>query len=840
MEPTDQDIESFIAVSDLTREEAIQWLKAYDNDPEKCANAWLDDPGSLQKKVRSAVEFIAGLDMRLLKLVIQLSQTNWDEAQFHSDNAGIAGQQVPFHHPDSLGPDVFNNTAPSRPPSRVSTTADDIRYPYRTGPDKQLTLQEQEDQDFQYAMNLSTSQTQDQETGVTASDQSYFGPVRHEHQETKNWIMTYSKPTAKEVLLNPEPKDRQRSPDTPAFLKPSPIGHRLSALLTILHSIPVSREAFLNREHIKTDYGYHSEWWDGTSIESSWVFDEQDPAATESGDIIYELQRLMAFLSHTERAYGSTEALFNLPSIRCVEGDHLIPHFLQSWKAAATHYDPASPLAHVFTTEGVRTASDESNTPLKQQTCCLDLYINNEIAFTGQTIYDALDDMLWPSPDPTESGEVYLETVADVLVLQVTRQSEAGSGLGIKIPITWYSDRYLQPARKFVKQMLKDKAALKNEITRLDDEKAKLTRFNANGAGGRSFETVNLLDAAKSYFEKRASTLDALETAGGDEPEVTSTGFNGHTMLAEELKELSGRVTERLRDESKTRAMKQLHDLSRLFTVASENPDQPPYHRYTLRGVCAEHHTVFIQIKSESDSEDDDTNTEKADWQWWKLEYHYDVSQAVSRTKVREIEVLKAAKDDARTALLVYASDQAMTWKTESVPSQLLDFVRVDNLSFAAELESSTSPKPMTPTKRKADDQGDDDYDEDFQQYARSPPKDRATESGAEDPVLPWSSGPAPPAGVLAPRATRLNADSYDNYIPTSLRGPEPALSPSSMLLDDEDRLGETSGQEMQDKGAGRGLVQRGSGTGAYKLGSYVPEISMDDEESSDLEVQRP
>ncbi|KAI4165742.1 MAG: hypothetical protein LQ342_000685 [Letrouitia transgressa] len=57
MEPTDSEIETFIAVSDLTREEAIQWLKAYDNDPEKCANAWLDDPGSLQKKVRSAVEF---------------------------------------------------------------------------------------------------------------------------------------------------------------------------------------------------------------------------------------------------------------------------------------------------------------------------------------------------------------------------------------------------------------------------------------------------------------------------------------------------------------------------------------------------------------------------------------------------------------------------------------------------------------------------------------------------------------------------------------------------------------------------------------------------------------
>lgn len=83
--------------------------------------------------------------------------------------------------------------------------------------------------------------------------------------------------------------------------------------------------------------------------------------------------------------------------------------------------------------------------------------------------------------------------------------------------------------------------------------------------------------------------------------------------------------------------MKQLHDLSRLFTVASEDPDQPPYHRYTLRGVCAEHHTVFVQMRNESDSEDEDTNIEKVDWQWWKLEYHSDVSQAVSRTVSRTI-----------------------------------------------------------------------------------------------------------------------------------------------------------------------------------------------------------
>lgn len=39
--------------------------------------------------------------------------------------------------------------------------------------------------------------------------------------------------------------------------------------------------------------------------------------------------------------------------------------------------------------------------------------------------------------------------------------------------------------------------------------------------------------------------------------------------------------------------------------------------------------------------------------------------------KVREIEVLKAAKDDSKNATLVYASEKAISYQVEDLPSQL-------------------------------------------------------------------------------------------------------------------------------------------------------------------------
>ena len=63
----------------------------------------------------------------------------------------------------------------------------------------------------------------------------------------QKWTMTLHGTFAQEIIAKPDPPDRQRAPGSPAFFKPCRGGDRLPALIKILHSIPMGREALLCR-----------------------------------------------------------------------------------------------------------------------------------------------------------------------------------------------------------------------------------------------------------------------------------------------------------------------------------------------------------------------------------------------------------------------------------------------------------------------------------------------------------------------------------------------------------------------------------------------------------------
>lgn len=78
-------------------------------------------------------------------------------------------------------------------------------------------------------------------------------------------------------------------------------------------------------------------------------------------------------------------------------------------------------------------------------------------------------------------------------------------------------------------------------------------------------------------------------------------------------------------------------------------------------------------------------------------------------------------------------------------------------------------------------------------------------------------------------------AGSYDDVIPTSLRASGPTIDPSSMALDLDGA--NDYGQEMKERGGHKGLLHRQKNVKEkqeYSLGSYVPEISMEDEEEDE------
>ncbi|KAL8900195.1 MAG: hypothetical protein Q9192_001199 [Flavoplaca navasiana] len=67
MGPSWDVVEKFTAITGLPENTATDWLKLYNNDPEKAINAWIDDPDLLERKKRSNI---------------------YDESQFHTDSTG--------------------------------------------------------------------------------------------------------------------------------------------------------------------------------------------------------------------------------------------------------------------------------------------------------------------------------------------------------------------------------------------------------------------------------------------------------------------------------------------------------------------------------------------------------------------------------------------------------------------------------------------------------------------------------------------------------------------------------------------------------------------------------
>ncbi len=275
-----------------------------------------------------------------------------------------------------------------------------------------------------------------------------------------------------------------------------------------------------------------------------------------------------------------------------------------------------------------------------------------------------------------------------------------------------------------------------------------------------------------------------------------------------------------------------------MYTKASGDPTEPPHHRYTLRGVSTTSSTVYVLERTKPEHEDDMLSTEAKDWQWWKITFMSNEAKPVVRMKVTEADVLKAASVESSSALLVYATERATSYESEELPPQLRNFVRADNLYFSTELEEASSPKPTTPTKRKVHDEDSDDLET---HYHRSPPNDRPLVDTAEsnddmdfNPAT-YCSNRSPP--TLSHHRTNpydgRTIGSFDDVIPTSLQDTGRRVNSSSRLLNMD---GASKGQEMQERGAGKTLLQQQKGSNDEDtLSSFVPEINMvDDEEDED------
>jgi hypothetical protein len=580
-----------------------------------------------------------------------------------------------------------------------------------------------------------------QENGVTGTGQQ-FGPAQGEYHDTKRWAMTVSNATTREIVDNPPAADRQRKPGEPAFLRPSARrgSESLAALLTIYHSIPLAREALLLPNYQQSNYGYDPQWWTGQHIETSRTVSFHDHGAQyHLDDIIIEMQRLMAFLDGTTRAYASVDALADLQNHVKKDADSYLSRFLDAWSHGAMIRSRDDPLTQVFSSHGIR--SDPGNV-MQKDFCCLEAMVDPDIE---PSFVDILDNVIWS--DPSMGGplhDVWLDRIGEIMTLKLADPKKKQGKLDVEIPTVWYPDRYMEHFRELSHDMRVRRWCTQTEIRRLEHSRTGILTCPVIGRQENLDIKKVLLDAAERAPVVIKNQLSQA-TVG---PAMSSAALSSEDVN-ECVKGLQGLVA---RIELKAAQIESIKEeltahckaITAELTMPSAEPSISPYHRYTLRGVSTKEHIVYLlrpTVEVMPYSEHNGSNSRP--WQWWRISLSNEEAEAKQKPpvvygpsprplpnskatdsigasipystwptserdgnlvayairKVSEEEVLRAARVEGDSVTLVYASDKAVNYQGSALSRPLQLFVNADNKVFDSELrgiEQSQEPDGAT------------------------------------------------------------------------------------------------------------------------------------------------
>ncbi|CAG8057201.1 unnamed protein product [Penicillium olsonii] len=675
MEPTEDAIDNFVSFTSTSRDRAILFLKA---------TGYFSDPG-----------------------------LPWDFSQ--QDNA----------------PPLPATAPPSRPPSRIDKRTTEQNTGTQgadagtstEGSGKGLSLAEREEKELQRAVAMSLgSDMGQQETGVTSSGQSQLSKATRDHYEENAWAMTLF--NSEEVTTSPDPEDRIRMEGEPAFIRPNAEEVYLGGFLTILHNIPLAREALLLRQKLLFDYGHEPQWWNGQSINLPKIVTVSDGQEIDNDwdDIIHETQRLMSFMDSTKRGFGSSDSLAKLKSMSpmSTDSEDAVTRFMEAWHGAAIQANPDNPLSTIFTSHAYKKSVFGDYDPEDKELFTFEPSVEKE---HGQTLYEVLDTALWTDTPGQELDDTWLEHVAEVVVFKLDAFQKPNP-VDVEIPSVFYPDRYLSSCRDIAREFRSKRLEIQTEIGKLDA----LTKKYTYPEG-----CINRFTAQEIFVK----TADGLEADAGC---VIGSGPAIEAKIAEkiriskELRIVAERVGLKLQELEQKRqsALESLREISKTLTEPSESPSEPPIYKYTLRGVCTQPHVTYVLSDPHATAGDlMDMDSEPHDnYEWWRISYSAEdgkarqaekrqsqstepsqSSDAVGYTirKVSEAEVLRAAREEWSSVLLVYASSNAMNAQVDPAPPQLQvryilrvpswywqaptdriqGFVNRDNDALSAELEQT-------------------------------------------------------------------------------------------------------------------------------------------------------
>ena len=320
-----------------------------------------------------------------------------------------------------------------------------------------------------------------------------FGPATRDTYEANNWAMVAVTRSA-ELIPDAEPNARKREENGPALIKPTPQQNHLPALLTILHSIPLFRNALLSPQVSQPKYWIGDDWWKGSASTPSHTIDRNSSIeAAYELELIYEVQRLMAFLDISDRAYASLGSLFQLDAWKQTpqdleESDDELLKFLLLWSSAYQSHSSQAQLNGVL--RSMVHASGQN-----QESFVLDGTVIRTDPTAELTLYDVLDQTIL-------SGGAHIVDLSNVLIMRLEASKSDAKSLDCKIPATFYADRYLEENKGIIGAMIEEAKQYQEQLQELNEKSQKL-KYHKPSKSSKSepMDTLALLETTMQAFK---------------------------------------------------------------------------------------------------------------------------------------------------------------------------------------------------------------------------------------------------------------------------------------------------------------------------------------------------
>ena len=468
-----------------------------------------------------------------------------------------------------------------------------------------------------------------QQTGIIgASGQTFFGPATKDEYDESQWALATMDNTesAVEEIDHPEnPHERKRNNEDPAVLSSVSSTERgfKPALINILHSIPAARNALIFVEHQLQDLGQLDTWYRGDPIDKGVVIEGVPSLEKEDLYIVFEIQRLMAFLDQSKRKYARPKHLANvLDSRPSNQGEYA--KVLEQWLHVADKIKPDVKRRQLFTTRIIHHKKD------REAEVEDDICFRLELTGPVQNLYEELNTVLWPSND----RHAFVREASDIICFDVCQKVSdlSTNGLGFTIPSEIYLDRYLEENLDAMIESHKDIYQREGTVEKLRERLNQATQFKPSffeeeiSAEYLLESGISILEAEPARRRRDAARYNQDDSNFGEADAKDESMKRQLKDILDWLRRKIERLTREIEEHESVIRQAKEH-------LIQQDLEVPQTHRYILRGVSVDGTKTYILRAPDSGAVTDlDMSSHAQECQWWCQDFSWSSTKDLSIT----------------------------------------------------------------------------------------------------------------------------------------------------------------------------------------------------------------